>query len=392
MKITSVCAAWLQFPLGEGFGLRSDFGHVKTFDGLLVRIETDTGLVGYGEGKNAAGSAGTYDALQHLVNHEVAPRLIGRDPGQITPIWDLLYNGVRADLATTRGHVLPELARRGLSIAAISAIDLALWDILGREVSLPVHRLLGGAKADRLPAYGSGGWAPADQIGEELVGYVREHDFRAVKMRVGAMDGHVRRSAERVRAARDALGWEVDLMIDAHGSLTRAEARRLCRLVEDCDLRWFEEPVTADDRQGMAVVRRESTVPIAAGESEYTRFDFRALVDADAVDVVQPDLAICGGLTEGRRVDALAATYHLELAPHMWAGALAVAAGLHLAAASSNSRIVEFPLGTDPMLHSLVREDLSPVDGHLLIPTGPGLGVTVDEDVAREFTKAGDLG
>lgn len=382
-------ATWLRFPLGPGQGLTSDFGAVTTFDGLLVRIETSTGLVGYGEGKNAAGSAGTYASLAHLVNVEMAPRLVGRDPRDIGGAWDLLYNGVRTGLAAERGHVFPELARRGLTVAAISAIDIALWDLLGRHLGVPLSQLLGGAKAPKLPAYGSGGWAPADAIGAQLRGYVDTFGVRGVKMRVGAMDGSVRASAERVIAARAAIGPEVDLMIDAHGTLTRAEARRLCHLIGDCDVRWFEEPVTADDRQGMAAVRRGTHIPIAAGESEYTRFDFRDLIASDAVDVVQPDLAVCGGITEARRIEGLAASHHLELSPHMWAGAIAFAAGLHLAAASTCSRVVEYPLGTDPMLHELVEEDLRLVDGQVAVPDGPGLGVTVREDVVREFAVAG---
>jgi L-alanine-DL-glutamate epimerase-like enolase superfamily enzyme len=175
-------------------------------------------------------------------------------------------------------------------------------------------------------------------------------------------------------------------MVDAHGTFTVAEAKRFCRLVEDQDLAWFEEPVTGDDKLGMAEVRRAAMVPIAAGESEQTRFDFRDLIAARAIDILQPDLAICGGLTEARRIDALAGAYNLRLAPHLWAGAPAFFAGLHLAAASPSSFILEFSLGANPMLHDLIAEKIDVVDGTIGIPDRPGLGITIREDVVGRFT------
>jgi L-alanine-DL-glutamate epimerase-like enolase superfamily enzyme len=275
------------------------------------------------------------------------------------------------------------LSRRGVTIAAISAIDIALWDIFGKSLGLPVWRLLGGRKVERMPAYASGGWANAEGIGSQLGSYVDSGGFKAVKMRVGAMDGTAQASAERVRAARDHLGPSVDIMVDAHGTFTVAEAKRFAQLVRDCDLAWFEEPVTADDKAGIAEVRQSCLIPIAAGESEFTRFDFRDLIAHRAVDILQPDLAICGGITEARRIDALASTYNLRLAPHLWAGAPAFFAGLHVAAASSSSYILEYSLGANPMLHDLIEEKVSVADGMIDIPDRPGLGITIREDVLR---------
>ena len=386
MRIKTVDAQWVRMPIEPARQHRSDFGQVQTFDAALVRIETDTGLVGWGEGKNAAGSAGVYAGLVHLINKELAPRLIGRDPREPAVIWDWLYNGVRHHHAVARGHVMPALARRGLSIAAISAIDLACWDILGKALNEPVWRLFGGRKAERMPAYASGGWADEAGIGEQLAGYVAAGGFKAVKMRVGAMDGTPVASARRVKAARARLGPDIEIMVDAHGTYTTGEAKRFCHLVRDCDLAWFEEPVTGDDKAGLALVRQAATMPIAAGESEQTRFDFRDLINAGAVDILQPDLAICGGLTEARRIDALAGAFNLRLAPHLWAGAIAFFAGLHLTAASSSSWILEYSLGANPMLHDLIVEKVVVKDGMIDIPDTPGLGVTVREDVVKAFT------
>ncbi|MEC9343254.1 MAG: mandelate racemase/muconate lactonizing enzyme family protein [Pseudomonadota bacterium] len=379
MRIKSAEAWWVRIPIEASRQHRSDFGQLTTFDAAIMRIETDDGLVGWGEGKNAAGSAGTYAGLVHLINTEIAPRLIGRDPADIVQIWEMLYNGVRHETAMAAGHAMPELSRRGLTVSAISAVDIALWDILGKSLGQPVWRLLGGRKADRMPAYASGGWAPADRIGEQLGTYIAQGGFRAVKMRVGAMDGAPHVSAARVRAARAALGPDVEIMVDAHGTYTVADARRFAHMVSDCDLSWFEEPVIADDKTGLAEVRGACQIPIASGESESTRFAFRDLAVLRAVDIFQPDPAFCGGITEAMRIAALASAFNLRLSPHLWAGAPCFFAGLHICAASPASFIIEYSLGANPMIHDLVEEDVTVTDGLIAIPERPGLGFTMAE-------------
>jgi L-alanine-DL-glutamate epimerase-like enolase superfamily enzyme len=388
MRIKSARAWWVSIPIEASRQHRSDFGTLTTFDAAILRIETEDGLVGWGEGKNAAGSAGHYAALVHLLNTEVAPQLIGRNAGDISAIWEMLYNGTRAGSAARSGHAMPQLARRGLTIAAISAVDIALWDILGKHLNQPVWQLLGGRKADRLPAYASGGWAPADRIGEQLQGYIDLGGFRAVKMRVGAMDGAAHVSASRVKAARQALGPDVEIAVDAHGTYTVAGAKRFAQMVEDCDLAWFEEPVTGDDKTGMAEVRAATCIPIAAGESEATRFDFRDLAVLRAVDIFQPDPAFCGGITETMRIAALAASFNLRFAPHLWAGAPCFFAGLHLCAVSPASFTIEYSCGANPMIHDLVIDAVTARDGMIAIPDGPGLGFTISEGFLQAHVKS----
>lgn len=387
MRIRSVQAWWVRIPIEKSRQHRSDFGQLQTFDAAILRIETDDGLVGWGEGKNAAGSAGTYAALVHMLNHEIAPRLIGRDPADIVQIWEMFYNGVRHETAAAQGHAMPELSRRGLSVAAISAVDIALWDILGKSLGQPVWQLLGGRKADRMPAYASGGWAPAETIGEQLKSYIAAGGFRAVKMRVGAMDGAPHISAARVKAARAALGPDIELMVDAHGTYTVADAKRFIHLVSDCDLTWFEEPVIADDKAGMAEVRSSGPVPIATGESEATRFAFRDLAVLKAADIFQPDPAFCGGITEAMRIATIASAFNLRFAPHLWAGAPCFFAGLHVCAASPASFVVEYSLGANPMIHDLVEDDVSVKDGMIEIPDRPGLGFTIAETVLETYAQ-----
>lgn len=379
MRIKKVEAWWVRIPIEASRQHRSDFGRMTTFDAAILRIETDDGIVGWGEGKNAPGSSGAYAALVHLLNHEVRPKLIGRDPGDISTIWEMLYNGVRHESAARAGHAMPELSRRGLSVAAISAVDIALWDILGKSLGAPVWRLLGGRKADRMPAYASGGWAGADKIGEQLKSYIASGGFRSVKMRIGSMDGAPHASAARVRAARKTLGPDVELMVDAHGTYTVADAKRFVHMVSDCDLAWFEEPVIADDKAGMAEVRASGSVPIATGESEATRFAFRDLALLKSADIFQPDPAFCGGITEAMRIGALASAFNLRFAPHLWAGAPCFFAGLHICAASPASFIIEYSLGANPMIHDLVEEKVEVKDGMIAIPETPGLGFTISQ-------------
>jgi L-alanine-DL-glutamate epimerase-like enolase superfamily enzyme len=259
-----------------------------------------------------------------------------------------------------------------------------LWDLKGKALNVPVMDLLGGACRDKMPAYASGGWANAENIGEQLNGYVSK-GFSGVKMRVGIMDETVLNSVTRVRAAREALGPDIKLMADAHGTFSVPEAKQFCRGVEDCNLYWFEEPISPDNRHGTAEVRRATAIPIAAGESEYTCFDIRDLLEIRALDVVQPDAAIIGGISEAMRVGHLAATHQVEVAPHCWGSAFSFMAGLNVAFASPSATIIEFSLGGNPMMYELVKEKIEVKEGMVEAPTGPGLGLTPDWDFVNEF-------
>lgn len=385
-KIRDVDAVWLHCPIAYERQHVSDFGRITSFDCTLVTVTTDDGQTGFGEAKAAVGSSGSCASLVAIINEELRPKLIGRDPDAINAIWELAYSDTRDHYALARGRAFPTLGRRGHLIAALSGIDMALWDLLGKKLGVPVLALLGGSARDALPAYASGGWADVDGIGAQLRGYT-EHGFRGVKMRIGVMDGDVRTSVARVRNARAALGPNIKLMVDAHGTFSVSEAKSFAAQTADCDLFWFEEPVNADDRTGLAEVRAHALMPIAAGESEFTRFDFRDLIDARAVDVLQPDMAICGGLTEGMRIAALAMTHQLALAPHCWGSAISLAAALQLAFASPAAIIAEYALGANPLLHELVAEKFEVIDGHLAAPTRPGLGVTPNPDFVRRFSK-----
>jgi L-alanine-DL-glutamate epimerase-like enolase superfamily enzyme len=199
------------------------------------------------------------------------------------------------------------------------------------------------------------------------------------------MDETVEYSVERVRAAREALGNNIKLMADAHGTYSVPEAKKFCRGVEDYNLYWFEEPVSPDNRHGTAEVRASTSIPIAAGESEYTCFDIRDLLELRAIDIVQPDSAIIGGISEAMRAGHLANTYQLELAPHCWGSAFSFMAGVNVAFASPAATIIEFSLGGNPMMYELVKEKIEAKDGMIDAPTRPGLGLTPNWDFVKEF-------
>src|SRR5260370_12680678 len=198
MEIRSVDAYWVHIPIPSEKQHTSDFGRATSFDATLVRIDTECGWTGWGEAKAQGGSMAANQALTAMVNEEFAPLLVGEDPRDITRLWESLYNGSRAHYALREGRVFPVLGRRGITISALSGIDCALWDILGKSLGVPVWRLLGGPRSLTMPAYASGGWAGPDRIGEQLLGYVEQGAFGAVKSPVGLIATDPRQAERRV--------------------------------------------------------------------------------------------------------------------------------------------------------------------------------------------------
>src|SRR5262249_15409468 len=245
----------------------------------------------------------------------IGPQLVGEDSTRVEFLWEKMYSASRLPLALAHGRPYHRAGSRGETIHAISGVDVALWDIYGKSLGVPIYRLLGGGVRERMPAYASGGWAPPEGTADEVLGY-RAKGFKAVKIRVGGLDEpHFPQSSlERLQRAREALGPDVKLMMDAHGALTVDRAVRLGEAAREYELTWFEEPVLADDDlPGLAEVRRRVPMPVATGESETTRFAFRDIVEQRAADFLQPDVA------RGRRTD--------RSTPRLGAGARAWAAG-----------------------------------------------------------------
>jgi D-galactarolactone cycloisomerase len=380
MKILRVRAIPMSAPVPPERQHRTDLGTKVKSDATLIRVETDSGLVGIGA------ALGTPPVVAAIIEHELEPELVGEDPMFSERLYEKMYNGSRAIPALERGVPQPEVSRRrGMVMEAIAGIDIAIWDVKAQALGVPIYQALGATRRS-VRGYASGGWAPGDEAEAELGGYAAK-GFTAVKMRVVGRDGFsIAKCLRRVQAARRGIGPDVELMVDAHGSLEVANAIKLAKELEPYNIAWFEEPVSPDDHLGQAEVRRATTIPIASGEREFTRFDFQDLLDRQAIDIAQPDVARAGGLTEIRRIAALTSTRGVRLAPHAWGSAVLFAASIHVAMAAPNCHILEVTQGYMPMMWELFNEpfDIRP-DGTVHAPERPGLGFTLRADALERF-------
>ena len=334
---------------------------------VVVRIQTDEGIEGVGI-CGGLGLPSGRDVLVSLIEN-MSEAVIGEDPFNVERIWDRLYQ--------------PKIfGRKGLTTRALSAIDIALWDVIARAVGQPLYRLLGGY-TDEVRAYIAGGYYEAGkgipELQDEMLGYV-EQGANAVKMKIGAVS--LREDERRVAAVRDAIGDDVDLLVDANNAYVAADAVRMARILETYNAFWFEEPVSPDNMRGSAAVANASSVPVAAGENEYTRWGFRELFETDAVRIANPDAMVLGGVTEYRRVAALAAAFEIPIAPH---GLQEI--HIHLLAAFPLPLILEFYNPNVAGLNEVMfHEKLELTDrGTVMLPQGPGLGVEFNWEALQQY-------
>jgi L-alanine-DL-glutamate epimerase-like enolase superfamily enzyme len=332
-------------PITDG---NATYTHVNL---AFVKVHTDEGVTGIGLGAGGA--------IEQAAVEKLAPLLIGEDPVDVERLWPKMW--------------VPKLmGRRGLTTRAISSIDMALWDIRGKLANMPLYKLLGGYR-DRVPTYIAGGYYEPGKGLKELAAEMEESvrmGARAVKMKVGGAP--MAEDVERVRVVRDAIGPAVTLMVDANCAYRAYEAIRLAVRIEPYDIFWFEEPVMPDDYEGHRKVARATSIPVATGENEYTRYGFRDLIRNDCAAILNPDVKVVGGVTEFMKVVALAQAADLHIAPH---GSQDI--HIHLTAAVANGLILEFYRDTiDPMWgrvyhNTLVLND----DGTVSPPNVPGIGL-----------------
>lgn len=341
---------------------------VETIGFVLLRITTDQGLEGIGVTYHEVGG----EATRELIRRNMAPRLIGRDPLESEAIWQEFF------------HYLRGVGRKGLSFCALSAIDIALWDLKGKIAGLPVCRLLGG-NLTRVPVYASGGWTSYadDQLVDEMKSMV-ERGFTHIKMKVGFGGGtQPNRDVERVRKVRDAVGPDIRILVDANNCFDAATAIKLANRIRDCDIFLFEEPVFADDIPGLAKFRRGTDIPLATGEHEYTKFGVRDLLLAEAADIVQVDGARVGGYTEMLKCAALTQAWNVKFAPHAMENI-----HLHLVAAIPNALFLERLLMFETVTGQVFKDAPVPVDGYMTVPDLPGIGLALDMDFIRDHEEA----
>ncbi|MDB5822627.1 MAG: D-galactarolactone cycloisomerase [Herminiimonas sp.] len=376
MKITEVIAHQLHVNVDEPF-TSSRGWYYKSKGALVVEIRTDTGLVGWGD------CYGPAAINRSIIENVLKVGLIGRDPFDVEVLWEELYNKIK-DYGLT-----------GMTIASISGIDIALWDLIGKAVKQPIHKLIGGAFRTELQAYATGLYfKDMNRLNEEAVeearGYV-EQGFKAIKMKIGL--GSITKDIDRVAAVRDAIGKDVQLMVDANHCFNVPQAVAIGRELQKLDIFWFEEPISPEDLDGYVEVTNKLDMAIAGGENEFTKFGFRRILEKRAMDIVQPDVCAAGGITECKKIATLAQAHSIQCVPHAWGTAIGLAATMHYLASLPFTPpclvpvppMLEYEQTFNPFRDELSSTDLTHKGGFVTVPNGPGLGIEINRDVLERY-------
>ena len=386
MRISKVETFILRVPLGSKT-FRSSQARFPERNSLLVRVTTSDGIVGWGEG----GQYGPPEPVATCIDRVLAPLIVNRPFSEPVRLWERLYAHSR------------DFGQKGTYIEALSALDIAHWDIWGKALGQPIHALLGGAFRDRIHAYATGcyypeeidaGSASLDGLAAEAEEHIRS-GFSTLKMKIGLLP--VAADGARVAAVRKAIGPDVALLVDANHAYNAAGAIRMGRELERWQVGWFEEPVVPEDRAGYRRVRDALSIPVAGGECEFTRYGFRDLFEGECVDIAQPDLCVCGGYSEWLKIQALASAHGVLTIPHVWGSGVALATALHALAVVpptphtdnpvpiQNEPVVEYDRQPNPLRDELLVEALALEDGCLTVPSGHGLGITVSDEVVNRY-------
>jgi len=390
-RIAAITTHPVAYPLDAPMADSLHFIPART--ALLVEVTTEDGRVGIGESAIYGGPA---SVVETLIHEELAPRILGQDARQPERLWQIM---------TARSH---QHGDGGVLPAAVSGIDIALWDLLGQAAGLPLHVLLGGYRTE-VPAYASAGFyaegKDAAGLADEARSYV-DRGLRRLKIKVGRttdtpMNPLVHMDepgfaavtfAEdlgRVRAVRRAVGDDVEVMVDANNAWGLPTALRAGREFDRLGIAWFEEPIATEDRAGSAALAASIDTPIAGYETQTGLAGFRDLINDRAVRIVQPDVIWSGGITPCRRIAALAAAANLPCIPHVFSTAVSLAANLHFIASLPNSHVLEFDQNPNALRTELLTQPIEPdASGLVSVPTGPGLGTGLDRDTLRRFATA----
>ena len=374
MKIRTIEPIPLRYEVPEPYGSARGMSAARVT--CLVRLESDEGLIGVGE---------AYGPPLVVAAHvrELAPLFLGQDPFDRERGWAEAVNG--------RYH----WGRTGPHIGALSGIETACWDLMGKAVGRPAAKLLGGWNRDAVTAYGSTGYFTEAPDGfRRQVERAAAEGFRRLKIKCGA---GVADDLARIDLAFEIGGHDLELLVDLNGNYTADLALRLCRELEGRRIGWLEEPVPPEDLNGYARLREGTTVPLAGGEAEALRVGFRDLITRRLVDVVQPDVTSCGGLGEARAIVQMAQTWNVRFSPHVWGGAVALAASLQLCAAvplyphaphttrEAVPILFEYDRGPNALREELLTQPFAVSGDRISIPTGPGLGVEVNWDTVERY-------
>ncbi len=337
---------------------------VETIGYTIVRVTTNEGIEGFGVTYHEVGG----EATRMLIEKNIAPRIIGKDPFETEVIWADMFQYLRG------------VGRKGLMFCALSAVDIALWDLKGKILDIPLYRLWGGNQK-KVPVYGSGGWT--SYTDDELVAEMKDivsRGYKMIKFKVGYNGGQSpSRDLERVRKVREAVGPDIGIMLDANNCWDAATGARFANRVKDYDIMFLEEPVFADDIPGLSRFKQSTDLPLASGEHEYTKYGARDLILHNAADIVQLDGTRAGGFTEMLKIAALTQAWNLKFAPHAMENI-----HIHLVSACSNALFLERLLLFEKITRNVYDGAPEPVDGYMTIPDEPGLGLKLNMDFINE--------
>ena len=370
MKITDVKTIRLRAMIPTEGQVFSRSGVRNSRSATLVQIETNQGITGLGS------CSGNGELIEVIVEKVLKPLLVGMDPTQIEEIWDKAY--VRG------GH--KEFGTRGIGVVALSGIDIALWDILGKGRGVPIYQLLGGKCRDEVPVYATALYPEEPSKVAKRARAFAEQGFHGVKIKVGF---DLDQDIGIVRAVRQELGKDFAIMTDANQGYSVDVALKAAGAFSQCGVFWLEEPLFAEDIEGHAQLREKGKVPIAVGENLSTHYAFENFVARGAVDFLQPDVARAGGITEVRKIAGLAAQHNLTVSFHTWGDAVALAASLHLSAALKECGVMELDYTYNPLRAELLKEPLEVKNGFMTPPDKPGLGVELDPAALERFAFTG---
>ena len=368
MKITNVEGIILRLPVRQAVA-------DGTQDDLLIRIETDEGVVGYGEVDSSpeVGKAAIDAEMSHGTCYGLREVLIGMDPFDIEQIWERMYR-------KTNYH-----GRLGVVMHAMSGVDIALWDILGKAIGKPVHKLLGGSFCEDVRAYASMLMPETEQEVRELVQRYAEQGFTAMKFGYGPLGQDVRRDVALAAAAKEAAGLAIEVMIDIGHGYTLKMAMQAAKEFESLGIYWMEEPFPPEAIEDYQRLCDSTSLRIAAGEQDAGRWAFRRLIWEAHLDVIQPDISRAGGLSEAKRIACMAHEANRVCVPHAFRTGVLVAACLQLIAAIPNSAFLEFSVTESALRRELLVEPFQVVRGRVAVPNKPGLGIEINPEALKKY-------
>ena len=340
----------------------------------IVRIETDEGIMGIGDAMTHCFFHEAGVSVKTLIERGFKPLIIGEDPLEFRRLWNKMY---LSEMYTRQ---------RGLALDAISAIDTALLDIAGKKFGVPIYKLLGGHYHDRIKAYASDVFDmqnPENTI--ELVRRVLGEGFTGVKLGYGGFGLDLDESEEIIKVIRDTFGYGFTLMVDGPSTLAFPEALKLGRKLEKFDVFWWEEPLLRTDIEGYVELSRALDLNIAAGEELQTVYGFKDWIVRNALDIIQPDVHVAGGLSECKRIADLAEQWNTLLVPHSWSSAINLTAALHLVASLAKGFFVEYRTAATPLMSAILKDPPKVEDGYIRVPDKPGLGIELNEQTIEKY-------